>query len=223
MNYFAHGCRFLAEPYFLAGTAVPDWLNVADRRVRVRTRQATPFADDADPIVRAVARGIVQHHADDAWFHETPVFAELSWRFTAEIRDRLAPDPGMRPSFLGHILVELLLDAVLIAEQPVLLESYYDAVAGLDGRRVEAIVNRIAARPTDKLAQVIAMFREVQFLRDYAADGPLLTRLNGVMRRVGLAPLPAEFVEYLPTARRAVTERRNELLPPDQWKTPANQ
>ena len=33
MNYFAHGVRFLEDPYFLAGTAVPDWLSVVDRRV----------------------------------------------------------------------------------------------------------------------------------------------------------------------------------------------
>ena len=32
MNYFAHALPFLDRPYFVAGTAVPDWLTVADRR-----------------------------------------------------------------------------------------------------------------------------------------------------------------------------------------------
>ena len=39
MNYFAHGHRFVDDPYFLAGTAVPDWLSVVDRKVRVRAAQ----------------------------------------------------------------------------------------------------------------------------------------------------------------------------------------
>ena len=40
MNYFAHGYAFLDDPYFLAGTAVPDWLSVIDRRMRARSKLA---------------------------------------------------------------------------------------------------------------------------------------------------------------------------------------
>ena len=82
----------------------------------------------AVPRVAALARGIAQHHADDAWFHSSAAFAELSWRFTAQLRDVLAPDEGMRPSFLGHILVEILLDAELIARRSDVLARYYDAL-----------------------------------------------------------------------------------------------
>ncbi len=71
MNYLAHGWPFLDDPYFLAGTAVPDWLSVADRQVRARGKQAVPLGNDDDLRVAAVARGIVQHHEDDRWFHET--------------------------------------------------------------------------------------------------------------------------------------------------------
>ena len=56
MNYFAHGYRFLDNPYFVAGTAVPDWLNVVNRKARVRSKHALPFIDDDDPRLAAVAR-----------------------------------------------------------------------------------------------------------------------------------------------------------------------
>ena len=56
MNYFAHGRRFVEQPYVLAGTAVPDWLNVVDRKVRVRAQRALAMSDDADPSMAAVAR-----------------------------------------------------------------------------------------------------------------------------------------------------------------------
>ena len=110
MNYLAHGWRFTADPYYLAGTAAPDWLSVIDRTVRLRSRTAAEFTTNADPIVAAVARGVVQHHADDARFHATSAFTELSLAFAVAIRDALPGDEGFRPSFLGHILVELLLD-----------------------------------------------------------------------------------------------------------------
>ena len=56
MNYFAHGRPFVDDPYFLAGTAVPDWLNVVDRRVRVRSKQARLFVDSADAARGAAGR-----------------------------------------------------------------------------------------------------------------------------------------------------------------------
>ena len=65
MNYFAHGRHFIDDPYFLAGTAVPDWLSVADRRVRVRARQAEQHVASDDPRVSRIAAGIVQHCRDD--------------------------------------------------------------------------------------------------------------------------------------------------------------
>ena len=50
MNYFAHGREFVDEPYFLAGTAVPDWLSVVDRPTRIRSRQAL---EHVDPTIHA--------------------------------------------------------------------------------------------------------------------------------------------------------------------------
>lgn len=212
MNYLAHARRFLSDPYFAAGTAVPDWLGVVDRKLRVRSPKALPWIDDEDPAVSGVARGIVQHHADDRWFHETRAFAELNLTFAVRIRELLAPDDGFRPSFVGHILVEILLDDELSAERPGLLDDYYATLAAVDPEAVVRAVERIAARPAPRLAQLIPRFCAERFLYDYADDGKLLTRLNAVMRRVGLPPLPVDFCRLLPEARRDVRRRRSELL-----------
>lgn len=212
MNYLAHGRRFLDDPYFLAGTAVPDWLSVIDRKVRARSKNAAKFVDHADPRIAAVARGVVQHHFDDGWFHQTRAFAELSLAFTVAVRDLLSPDDGLRPSFLGHILVELLLDDHLAGETPGLLDDYYRAVESVEPAVVEQAVNLLATRPTDRLALLLPRFFAERFLYDYADDAKLLTRLNHVMRRVKLAPLPDTLLELFPTARRQVRERRDELL-----------
>ena len=57
MNYFAHALPFLDRPYFMAGTSVPDWLTVVDRKVRVRSRHIEPFLGDADGQLAEVAGG----------------------------------------------------------------------------------------------------------------------------------------------------------------------
>jgi hypothetical protein len=212
MNYFAHGWQFIHEPYFLAGTAVPDWLCVADRKVRVRKKQAAQWDNHTDICLSALARGICQHHSDDGRFHQTRAFTELSLDFTARIRRLLPAEDGCRPWFLGHITVELLLDAALAERQPDRLIAYYAALRQIDWTVVEQAVNRMAVRPTNRLAAFISLFCREQFLWDYGDDGKLLMRLNQVMHRAGLPMLRECFVELLPGMRHAVRQRADELL-----------
>ena len=212
MNYYAHARLFLDDPYFVAGTAVPDWLSVLDRKMRVRSRAAQTLTSHADGRIAGLAAGIVQHHHDDGWFHQTRAFAELNLQLTAEVRRVLSPDDGFRPSFLGHILVEILLDSALIAAVPERLDAYYTALASVDPRLVGDVVNQIATRPSDLWPVFIPDFCAERFLYDYLEDAKLLARLNRVMRRVQLQPLPDELLTILPAVRSAVARRRDELL-----------
>src|SRR5262245_54376900 len=210
MNYLAHGWPYSNEPYFLSGTAAPDWLSVIDRKIRVRSRTAAAFIADADPTLASIARGIVQHHTDDAWFHATPAFNELSLKFAVEIRSALPGDEGFRPSFLGHILVELLLDRALAEDKPRRLDDYYAALDALDPTATEQAISRLATGPAPQIATLIPRFAAERFLYDYLDDGKLLTRLNHVMRRVGLPQLPLTLVELIPSLRSRVRDRMTE-------------
>ena len=212
MNYLAHGWQFTDNPYFLAGTAAPDWLCVADRGVRVRAKLAAAWTGDCDPKMAAFARGVCRHHADDRWFHESRTFTELSLAFSSRTRRALPADEGFRPWFLGHILVELLLDAALVEERPERLTAYYGALADIEAASIEAAVNRIAVQTTDRLAGFISLFCRERFLWDYSDDGKLLMRLNQVMRRVRLPALPVSFAELLPAMRHIVRQRKRDLL-----------
>jgi hypothetical protein len=212
LNYFAHGHAHVADPYFLAGTAIPDWLTVADRTVRLRSRSAEPWVRDADPRRAALAAGVLRHFHDDRWFHQTRAFAELSLELSLTMRNMLPGDDGFRPSFLGHVLVEILLDASLIADDPPRLDAYYQALAQVEPQFVSAAVERMAGRGAARLPAFIGVFCAERFLYDYGEDGKLLTRLNHIMRRVRLPPLPDDITAALPAARRQVHARRAALL-----------
>jgi hypothetical protein len=212
MNYFCHAIPFLDDPYFVAGTAVPDWLGVADRGARVRAKNVEPLTGDPDPVAAAVARGLRQHFRDDAAFHGTRAFAESTLELSAELRRPIPADTSFRPSFLAHVLVEVLLDWTLAEEHPGTLDAYYRALEAVDAAVVQDAVNRMATRPTDRLAPMIFLFRGERILWDYAWDDKLLVRMNQVMRRVGFDPLPPEVRELFPAARQLVRRRRHELL-----------
>jgi hypothetical protein len=214
MNYFAHGRDLIGQPCRLAGASLPDWLNVVDRRVRVRRRQALLFVDDSNPLTRELARGVVQHHDDDQWFHATAAFAQSCAELTVMVREAIPGDSTVRVGFLGHILVEMLLDASLIEAHPERLNRYYETMAQVDPEQIRSCAEQLAGRPIPGLPRWIVRFRELQFLRDYACDSRLVLRLNQIMHRVGLVELPAGVTNMLPAARQLVRNRVADLLSP---------
>ena len=125
----------------------------------------------------------------------------------------------MRPSFLGHILVELLIDASLIAEDRAGVDAYYAALGAVDAPRVAQAISDMTGADASPLASIIERFTAMRFLYDYVEDELLTYRLNQVMRRVRLPELPQRFVEILPAARALVTAHRDELLTPPPPKT----
>jgi len=212
MNYFAHGLPLIDDPYMLAGVSVPDWLNVVDRKVRARRKFAEPLADHPHSETRRLARGIVRHHDDDDWFHATAAFHQLQWDFTVLARDALREERGLRPSFLGHILIELLLDAALIEDDSQRLDDYYRALQAVSPEFVQLQIEHMTGRSVPRLAEFVGLFLQSRFLYDYRDDAKLLRRLNQVMHRVRLPSLPESFLGVLPEMRSAVYAKRFELL-----------
>ncbi len=223
MNFLAHGIRFVDRPWFLVGTAVPDLLSVADRRVRLRERHLAPHLErdstTEDEPDAELARGVRQHLVDDDWFHRTVGFHEVTGRLTSMFRESVGTD-GFRCGFLGHIGCEMLIDAVLTERDPHLLDAYYDAVGAVDPARVEQRVNELAPRRTERLAAFLVRFREARFLYDYQDSARLLTRLNQVLQRVKLTPLPPETGRVVEAGRDVVRDALERLLPPERFAPP---
>ena len=212
MNYFAHGYRFLDDPYFMVGTALPDWLGAANRQVRVPPIRVRPWIDAVDPLTSTIARGILQHHEDDASFHVTQDFAQLNIRFAKQIKKRDPKAHEMVTPLLAHIVPELVLDAILIEEEPGLIDQYYQVMSAIDVNRVSDVVHQISGRVPTDLGRFHDIFMHEQFLRDYADDDTLCHRLRQVIHRVGWGPMPEGFEELVPAMRKEVVERRSGLL-----------
>jgi len=214
MNYLAHGFRFLSQPAFTAGTAVPDWLSVVDRRVRVRRRRLAAELptlsqnQDAEQMVR----GMLQHLDDDDRFHRSETFLTLESELGVRFR-RIMPEPyDHRPGFLGHIVCELMLDATLAERHPELTGEYYRVLAAVAPDTVQAVVNQVATRTTEDLSAFVEHFLRSRFLYDYLQDVSLLGRLNQVLRRVTLPALDEGCLPVLRDARLLLRQSADDLL-----------
>jgi len=219
MNYLSHAIEFLDRPLFMASTGVPDMLSVIDRKVRIRRKALEPFFNDTDPAVVEVARGIAQHLDDDRWFHANKVFQQLNSEFSQAIRDVHPDDESMRPWFLGHIVIELLLDAHLSQQNPGALKKYYENMEAVDATFIQGFINKAAKRPTYDFVRLFDAFQREQFLFDYADDNRLAYRLNQVMKRVGLEQFDDTVSVLFSGFRERVLLLQHELLSPDTIQT----
>ncbi len=206
-------CPTSIDPLLAVSTGVPDWLSVVDRKIRARGRMARPFSRARILELRLVAHGIMRHIEDDRWFHGTEAFVDTNMRLAIETaRACCRATAGFRPTFVGHILIEMLLDAFWIRDDRGIAERYYAAIDAVGSETIERCVNAITGKPTERLSPVIRRFVDAQFLYDYLDHDKLLMRLNQVMKRVGLMPLPAEVRDWLPEAKKLVESRRQRLL-----------
>ena len=217
MNYFTHALQFLDRPTFVIGTSLPDMLSVVDRKMRLRSKKVDPFADGSGTFEAELAAGILQNLKDDRWFHQTRGFLVTIGELTRLFTEVLGSEDGVRCPFLGHIVTELQLDGALVERYPDKLDKYYDRLGEIDAEAVQDSVNRMATRTSDRLSYVIGRFHQEQFLRDYQEPDRLLFRLNQVMLRVRLDPLPHEMVDALASSWSIVRGRVEELLPCDRF------
>ena len=221
MNFLCHAIPYLDEnPLLAVSTGVPDWLSVVDRKIRARRRMASQFLESDDQDLRSVAQGVIRHVEDDRWFHGTQAFTETNMALAVQLRDRLPGDAGFRPTFVGHILIEMYLDAFWIRDHPGLAGQYYQTLESISHATIQRCVNVITGKPTDRLVDVLERFTSSRFLYDYQDPEKLLMRLNQVMNRVKLAALPAEIGDWLPKAEKLIESQRQRLLTPPDGTNP---
>ena len=188
MNYLAHAVGVLGEPWLVAGTSLPDWLRALDKRARAHpAKLALLVVDDAR--VAQLRDGVHKHHEDDHDFHTHAVFEAITGQAVQMFR-ALSPDARFRASALGHIVVEMLLDACIEEHRPGAVNAYYAALTAIDVDVLAAAARAFTGRPLEQLERLFDRFQRARFLHAYATDGGTVAALEGVCARAGLTPPP---------------------------------
>ena len=209
MNFLCHARAHLDRPHETAGTAAPDWLRILGRRFRLDPGALRRPKPDEDSAEADLLRGIHQHFEDDAWFHQTQAFHDVTRAIAADLRAQYAK---LRASFFSHILLEMLLDAWLMEQNEGIVDRYYAALDALDVAQTATLIDGIAGRSHPPLPVLIRRFRSTQFIRSYGDDAEVTMRLGQVGRRMRQPPLPDDFPQAVARARGLVFENAAALL-----------
>ena len=128
MNFIAHYYmdRHVEDSYFFLGVNTPDLVSIHNRRIKLKEHSMPLLMENhASAAEVNFYNGALRHLEVDRVFHTSPFFAKETEILSQLFKERFAEGTIHRSYFLAHILFELMLDRVMMQDDPSLLSSYY--------------------------------------------------------------------------------------------------
>lgn len=183
MNYLTHyyfntqrSVYASASAEFHFGVVLPDILSVYDRSLRFHTSQIHANHDE-------LWQGIINHLEMDTFFHRSDFFKN-SYDGTRNIlKKEISEKLNIRPFFLAHILVEILLDHELLTQSSDLARRFYESIGAVRIKDIVHILEKHFDHKLDGLDVLINKFLVTRFLETYIDLNNLIYPVNRMLTR----------------------------------------
>lgn len=193
--------NFLSHYYFerenqneneVIGTVLPDLVKNAhkDWNLYPQKREEV-FATDLRLV--SILIGWKKHLEVDILFHSSDFFNH----HTGNLKQLLLPilkDSPVRPSFLAHISVELLLDHLLVVHEKIDINSFYTHLNNVDTVKLEAFLKKCGADNTDHFFVFLNQFISSRYLLSYQKLENISYALQRICMRLWANPLNEETI-----------------------------
>lgn len=184
MNFLSHFYfeRFATNAERIVGGLLPDLLKNADKSFFLKPRQ---FEDELldNPLLQQIYIGWNRHIEVDRLFHNSTYFFHHTHQLKLNIQSSLVGLP-IRPSFMAHIALELLLDHILTQQKAVSIDKFYGAMSQVneDAIRKFLTINQLSDIP--KFERFYHQFIEWKYMYDYAHIERIAGALFNICKRV---------------------------------------
>ena len=196
--------NFLSHYYFerenqneneVIGTVLPDLVKNAhkDWNLYPQKREEV-FATDL--LLASILTGWKRHLNVDVLFHSSIFFNY----HTASLKQLLLPilkNSPVRPSFLAHISVELLLDHLLVVHKEIDVNSFYTHLNKADSIKLEAFLKKCGAENTDHFFVFLNKFISSRYLLSYQKLENISYALQRICMRLWANPFDEKTVLLL--------------------------
>lgn len=213
MNLVAHYYldRDLVNSYFAVGAATPDLLSIYNSQLRIKQRHLLKLSEDeAGRITPPFLNGLQRHFFADGIFHDSPIFQRETKRISNMLVQYFPDIAIQRKFFIGHILLELMLDKVLIKLHPGILETYYGHFEALQPfRDIRRSLEIALNHQLPNYEAYLTRFLRRKFLYHYADPQHIAWILRRILRRVRIRD--TEYVQS-PTFFKLMEDYEVELL-----------
>jgi len=166
MNFLSHYYfeQQTSSPEIVLGTVLPDLLKNANKSWSIHPEKKADLFDHDQ--TSAILQGWKRHLEVDRIFHSAPFFNQK----LQELKILLIPiltDSPVRPSFLAHIGVELLLDHLLIAHGKINVSKFYEKLDAVDEDTLIRFLKIAAIDDVDHFFKFYKSFKSSKYLLSY--------------------------------------------------------
>lgn len=188
MNFLSHFYfdRHCSDPNVVLGTVLPDLVKNARKDWNLRPEKKE-FLFTGD-IEKAILKGWKRHLAVDRHFHNSGFFI----KHTNAIRTAIAPvlvNAQVRPSFLAHIALEVMLDSILLTNDIIDADDLYSNLHKADKKALNNFLELNAMDDTVHFFKFFDKFLEIRYLNSYREAHNIMYALNRICMRVWPEPL----------------------------------
>ena len=188
MNFLSHFYfdRYSEDPHLVLGTVLPDLVKNARKDRNIHPEKNEHLF--ASPSEKAILDGWKRHLKVDRHFHNSGFFIE----HTRQIRKAITPalsNSIVRPSFLAHIALELLLDSNLLIMEHVRTNDFYSHLRESDREAVKSFLRLNKLDDTDHFFIFYDKFINSGYLENYREHHNLVYALKRVCMRIWDNPL----------------------------------
>ncbi len=192
MNFLSHYYfeRYSHNPELVLGSVLPDLIKNANKDVNVFPQRVEDrFLNH--PKLSSIYEGWLRHVETDRYFHNAPFFYD----HTHALKALLAPSvegTAIRPSFLSHIALELLLDHLLLRHNWVHESDFYEYLAGVDRDTVDKFLRLCGIGETGFFFNYFNSFMRAQYIGSYREFDQITFAMINICRRLWDVNLTAE-------------------------------
>ncbi|WP_257666219.1 hypothetical protein [Parapedobacter tibetensis] len=200
MNFLSHYYfeRYSHDPELVLGSVLPDLIKNADRNINVLPHKYEDRFGN-NPKLQSIYRGWVRHIEADRYFHNSTFF----YSHTHELKAVLAPiveSTAIRPSFLSHIALELLLDHLLLHNNWVHESDFYEYLAAADRDMTDRFLKLCDVKDTLFFFTYFNSFMRAQYVGSYRTFDQITFAMINICRRLWVVELTAKQKEQITTA-----------------------
>jgi len=189
MNFLSHFYfdREVDDCYHILGTVLPDLLKNADKTIVLHPERL----HSANPAVNSIIGGWNKHLEVDRHFHSSKFFLEHSHKLKLLLRPVIEGSP-VKPFFLGHIAIELILDNLLLTTGKVTADVFYDHLNGCDVAVIDDFLTFAGLKNTAVFFKFFEGFKSSRYLYSYAETQQIAYALKRICMRVWKDPFTPE-------------------------------
>ncbi|GAB2983008.1 hypothetical protein GCM10027049_19880 [Mucilaginibacter puniceus] len=196
MNFLSHYYfdRDETNCYHILGTVLPDLLKNADKTIVLHPEKLK----HTDPAINAIITGWNKHLAVDRYFHSSEFFLHHSHQLKLLLVPVIESSP-VKPFFLGHIGLELILDNLLLTTQKLSVHNFYDQLQACDNEVIAEFLAFAELNDDTRFFKFFGGFKNNAYLHTYADTLQVAYALKRICMRVWTDP-------FTPTQEVAISE-----------------